>query len=133
MESRAELRANAASQWFLCCSLSNSINVLQNVSKGMIKHTQLSQNIGLSVVCKIKPFIWCKVKQRLLFTAIINDFARDTCRTGVLQKVRKMKDFSQEHACHTSTFQKQIGALQMYFMVFGGGFLGRKGWKNSIE
>lgn len=31
----------------LCCSLSNFINVLQNVSKGTIKYIQLSQNIGL--------------------------------------------------------------------------------------
>lgn len=116
----------------LCWSLSNSSNVLQNVSKGTIKHIQLSQNISLSVVCKIKPFILCKGKQWLAFTAIINYFALmpDTCRTEwVFQKVRKMKGFPQGHACHTSVFQKQTGRdCRGTSWLWGVFWWGEEGW-----
>lgn len=98
----------------------------KSVSKENIKRTQFSQNIGLSVVCKINPFIWCKGKQWLAFTAIINYFAHDTCRTErVLQKVREMKGFPQGHVCHSSASQKQIGTADVLH-GFGGFFGGGK-------
>lgn len=106
----------------------------KSVSKENIKRTQFSQNIGLSVVCKINPFIWCKGKQWLAFTAIINYFAHDTCRTErVLQKVREMKGFPQGHVCHSSASRNRL-VLQMYFMVLGVFLEGgrRMGWKDSI-